>query len=291
MAMTEPDPPNRLERFAQGLIRWIGRMISRTVQRILGLILILGVVVLGGANTPANVSPAVRWTLVAVMIVATVAAALLVWRSRTRKKLVDFQREIDALEAQVRKGEELHAVQAEELSSQSGEIAAAERAKIYGKMLDDVTNGIYSQLCDGVASGDELVRFIEDNSLKLINDTFSAELATDGDRPRIETGIALRTATGFQVTHASGPFTKDLKHENGCYAPQRSIQEVLSLKAAASFVRDGWFVLPLTDTQPLQYFFMLSTVLPEEPETDALKRHAALIKMTVAALTPVTAEG
>ncbi len=291
MADSDPDHRTRVERAAQRVLRWIGRMLSGTLQRVLGVILVLGVVVFGGANAPAHVNPVLRWTLVAVIAVAGLASLALVWRSRTRAKLIELQRRNDALTTQVKTGDELRAVQAEEMATHAAERAAASRARVYGKLLDDVTNGLYDQLRNGGASGDELVRFIEGNSLKLINDTFAAELATDDLRPRIETGIARRTSYGFEVTHASGPFTADLKRDHGCYAGTRPIEEVLALKAAAQFTRDGWFVLPLTDTDPLQYFFMLSTVPPEDPEKEALKHHAALIKVTVAALTTADMEG
>ena len=264
-------------------------MLSRTIQRILGLVLVLGVVVAGGGNTPANVSPVVRWALVSAIAVAGIVGGLLVWRSRTRTKLVELERQSEALAAQVRASDELRAVQAEELDAQAGDLAAAERERIYAELLEDVTNGLHDVLRNGGASGDEQVRFVEDNSLKVVSDTFAAELTDRKGRPRIEMGIAVKTSSGFRVTHASGPYTDGLKDPQGCFAVS-GIEEVLARKAAAAFVRDGWYVVPLTDTHPLQYLFMLSTVPPQDPERTALKQHAALIKVTVAALKLVGGE-
>jgi hypothetical protein len=239
--------------------------------------------------------------LVALVVFVVTCSLLVLWRSRTRKRLAQrgeqvsaLISQVDALANQIKTGEGLRKIQAQELMNLQLRCDAAEEAmqeaedslrivRRYETLQRDVANGLYYALWNGGTVGGDIVHFIEDNSLKPINDTFIAELVADGEKVRVETGIARQTSYGFQVTHASGQFTKELRRDGGCNSA-RTIEAAVALKAAAFFVKDGWYVVPLTDTDPLEYLFVLSNVVLGESERASIDQQAPLIKITMAAL-------
>jgi hypothetical protein len=287
------DPnPKRLDRAARSVLGWIASAISNFVQHPLVLIVVFGVAA-GGSDEVIQVSGVARWVVIITVTGLVFASLLVLWQSRTRRRSVDLETAVDALQKQIDAAKDLEQINREQAKLHEEQrkadrraLALAARAKIYADVLQDVTHGLDYVVEHRDSLDGDAVQFVERNSLRPTNETFAAELSTDEVRPKIETAIAVRTASGFRVTHASGPFTKLLKEDGGCHTGGRSIEDVLARKAAANFRPGGWHVVPLIDTHPQQYLFILSSVPLEEPEHYALEQQAALIKLTSHALAP-----
>jgi hypothetical protein len=251
----------------------------------------LGMVSLGGAALA--VSGLLRWALLTALVVGVVAGGWIVHGARFRARERQYKTTIEALNEKRDADANVIELQARTIADQTEQLedkrdllADAERRDLYRLLHLDVAGGLYYAL-KHVDEIHGIVRFIEQNSLKAINGTFSGALATENSpAPTVEVGIAKHVGGEIHVTHASGPYTQDLKREAPCFARDLPFEEVLRRRVSyGPFAGGDYHVVPLTNTDPLQYLFALSTVPLGTAERDSLKGQATLIKVTDAALT------
>jgi hypothetical protein len=293
--MPDDRPDRRRERRDRVRLRRLGKSLSTLARHPLVLAVVFAIAV-ANADKIVKVGGFERWALVAVIGVLIAASLLVLWRSRTRQRLLDFERQIGALTEQLAVAEQLNHVNKEqadlaeaERDADRSELAIAARARTYADLQSDVAEG----LAEALKSKDSInvVKFVERNCLRPINETFAGELGDGARDVKIETGIAIRTREGLRVTHGSGSVTLELKEEGGCRTGAKPIEQLLTLKAAAYFRGGGWQAVPLAETEPLQYLFILSTEQLGPAERHALEQHAKLIKLAAASLVLTAIEG
>lgn len=277
--------PGTAERIARGVVRGFGRGFEAAIRAPFVALLVAGLVGggSGGAATQTS-SSALRIALVAVAGSVLLVSLLIVWRSWVRRLITRLEGENAALKSELQAAAKVNAVAREQIAEQVPLISLAERQAAYQVHETAVCNGLHVALAEGWAAETDPVRFVENNSLSPTAEVFATMLPSDGQRPRIELGLAEETDHGFRVTHASGDYTQELKRRGECYTGAQSLEGILSRKASAHFTPGGYFVLRLACSVPTQYLFALTSVAFDKPEQRSLEQHAALIKVTMRAL-------
>jgi hypothetical protein len=277
----EPEPPTQLDRLVRRGLDWLAGGVSTTIRTLLfGIAL---AVLIGGRTGAVAVGDTVSWIALSTMVLSAFAGIFLLWRSRTRAQSSIVARERDALQEKLDTVGEMRRIESAERAAERDAATRSEEKKaVYRQLERDGLNGLDYALRNADSLPGGIERFVEGNSLEPINEAFAAELGSAGDHVRVETGIAVRVEHGFRVTHASGKYTHQLKSEGSCHTGPRKIEDVLSRKASAHFIRDGWHVIPLEDTEPLHYLFILSSVPIGRDERESLEYHAALVRVTTA---------
>ncbi len=274
----------RLARGLPGIFKRFLEAFWRFARRPLILAIVFAVFV-ANADKIFRVGGVERWVLVAGVAALACSIFLVLWRSRTRRRLLNLERQMRLAEELGRVSSEQALLLGAQRDADSQDLAIAARDRTYANLQRDVGNGL-TKVLESPDSID-VVRYVERNCLRAINETLAGELGGESTIVRIETGIAIRTDDGLRVTHASGPITQELKDEGGCLSGETPIEDLLARKAAAHFRREGWYVAPLADTVPQQYLFMLSTELLGPAEHYALKQLAWLCKLATVALVRV----
>jgi hypothetical protein len=282
------------ERTARVVLGFLGGVVAVGVRQPVIALLLFGTVTTGSGGVATQVNGALRIVLLVICAMAALISGIVVWRSRARLRITELELENRALKTRLLKNQELRELQDKELvekderiKAQQESLAMHNRRAAYWRVEQDVAIGLRAALQHEEVAHSGMVRFIENNSLRPLNEKIAAELQSDHQKPAVEVAIAQQTPFGFRVTHASGMYTARMKDEGECFTGEQDIRRVVARKAAAHFHRDGWHVCRLAGAEPTQYLFLLANVPLQQPERDALIQHANNITLTMTALAKI----
>jgi hypothetical protein len=180
-----------------------------------------------------------------------------------------------------RLGEEARVREARALAEHAVALEAREQ---YRRVELELATGFHYALSEGLIKTDDVTRFVENHVLRPIGETFAVVLgerySTSAD---VELGIAHQTGSSVAFSHASGPFTRELKREGPIFVGDAGIWQLLERRVFAHFSGD-WYSIALAASEPRQYLVAVSSATLGAAERSSLEYHAALIRLMMSAL-------
>ncbi len=275
----DPSPPGKLERFARATLKTLLDLGKGAVRQ--PLTAVLAITLGGGAATATQIDGPARWITLGALGVAGLASLLILWHAAAAKRAAELEADVAALanELEERRAAEQRLIELgrEQAEALDRHEERERRDAIYAEHLKGVIRGFAGALNEGWAVGNEFVHLVESTSLSATAELFAGQLGR-GAKVRVELGLAEPSEHGYRVTHASGPYTRELKTSGECYT--KVLAPVLARKAEAHFIKDGWHLIEMEDGRSLICF---TEVLLSASEKSALGEQAAIIELITVA--------